>query len=188
MGMPELFSSWTRETVLALPADGNRYELFGGELLVSSAPVPTHQLLVHGLYDVINAFVAREGLGRALMSPADISLDGKQLAQPDLFVVPGLHGPAPRSWADVPRPILVVEVLSPSTARYDRQVKRRWFQRAGIPEYWIVDHDARLVERWRPAESRPEVLAELLEWQPPGAAGTLSIDLPALFENVLGPA
>jgi Uma2 family endonuclease len=84
--------------------------------------------------------------------------------------------------------MLVVEVLSPSTARYDRQVKRRWFQRAGIAEYWIVDPDARLVERWRPAESRPEVLAGVLDWHPQGAGEALLIDLPALFESVLGPA
>ena len=63
-------------------------------------------------------------------------------------------------------PMLVVEVLSPSTARYDRQVKRRWFQRTGIPEYWIVDPDARQVERWRPTDQRPEVLDTLLLWQP----------------------
>ena len=63
-------------------------------------------------------------------------------------------------------PLLAVEVLSPSTARADRTVKRRLYQRAGVPEYWIVDLEARLVERWRPADERPEVLTDTLTWRP----------------------
>jgi Uma2 family endonuclease len=46
--------------------------------------------------------------------------------------------------------LLAVEVLSPSSAHFDRVRKRRFFQRVGVPEYWIVDVDARLIERWRP--------------------------------------
>lgn len=56
----------------------------------------------------------------------------------------------PRNWSNFPDPVLVVEVLSAGTARFDRVIKRRRFQRAGIPEYWIVDLDAQAVERWRP--------------------------------------
>ncbi len=187
MGMPEVLRSWTREMVLALPDDGNRYELFGGELLVSSAPAPVHQLVVGHLFLALNAYVVRERLGLVFTSPADVPLDGDQLAQPDLFVVPGPQGPVPRSWMEIPTPILVIEILSPSTARYDRQVKRRWFQRTGIPEYWIVDPDARQVERWRPEDSRPEVIDQVLEWIPAGSGEPLRIDLPSLFEGVLGP-
>ena len=188
MGMPEMARSWTREMVLALPDDGNRYELFGGELLVTPAPAPRHQFLVARLVRIVDEFVTAQSLGHVLASPADLSLDGDQLAQPDLFVVPGPPGPAPRTWAELPLPMLVVEVLSPTTARYDRQVKRRWFQRAGIAEYWIVDLDARLVERWRPPDTRPEIVVELLEWRPDGADAVLEIELPLLFEQVLGPA
>jgi Uma2 family endonuclease len=60
--------------------------------------------------------------------------------------------------------LLAVEVLSPSTARYDRLTKRRFYQQQGV-EYWIVDLDARIVERWLPGSDRPEILAEHLAWQ-----------------------
>ncbi len=186
MVMPEMAPSWTREMVLALPDDGNRYELFGGELLVTPSPRPLHQRVLAALFERLSPYVRQEGIGYVLWSPADIALDGEQLAQPDLFVVPGVGGPSPDQWAELPLPILVIEVLSPSTARYDRQVKRRWFQRAGIPEYWIVDPDARQVERWRPADSRPEVLDRLIEWLPDGTREPLTIDLVALFAEVLG--
>jgi len=83
---------------------------------------------------------------------------------------------------------LFVEVLSPSTARADRITKRIRFQRAGIPEYWIVDLDARSIERWRPADERPEILTESLSWQPLPAHPPLTIDLPACFARIHGEA
>ncbi len=84
--------------------------------------------------------------------------------------------------------MLAVEVLSPSTARADRSVKRRLYQRARVPEYWIVDLEARLVERWRPADERPEVLTDTLSWVPAAGTGSLTIDLPEFFTKVLGEA
>ncbi len=65
--------------------------------------------------------------------------------------------------------LLAVEILSPSSQRADRTVKRRLFQRERVPEYWIVDIDARLVSRWRPDDTRPEEIDGRLEWAP--AAG-----------------
>ncbi len=187
MGMPELSPSWTREMVLALPDDGNRYELFDGELLVTPAPAPRHECLVMSLLERLLDYLRANGVGHVFLSPAALALGGRELAQPDIYVLPGPCRPAPERWEDMGLPMLVVEVLSPSTARYDRLVKRRMFQRLGIAEYWIADLDARLVERWRPTDSRPEVLAEFLEWHPGGAGEPLAIDLPALFESVMGP-
>jgi len=184
MGMPDSARTWTREMVLALPDDRNRYELFDGELLVTPAPSGLHQLAVVRLYDVVAPYVRANHLGETMVSPADLALGGEQLSQPDLFVVPGL--PADRSWNGFPDPILVIEILSPSSARADRITKRRRFQRAGIPEYWVVDLDARTVERWRPADERPEIVDGQLGWQPEGAAQPLEIDLPAVFQQVWG--
>lgn len=76
-------------------------------------------------------------------------------------------------------------MLSPSTARYDREVKRRLYQREGVPEYWIVDLDARSIERWRPSDEAPEVFRETLVWHPRGAGEPLAIDLLALFARAL---
>ena len=108
-----------------------------------------------------------------------------QLSQPDLFVLPYLP-PDRADWSGFPNPALVIEVLSPSTARFDRVVKRRRFQRAAIPEYWVVDLDARAVERWRPAEERPEIIDDQLTWHPGDAAEPLGIDLPRYFTEVWG--
>ena len=77
-------------------------------------------------------------------------------------------------------------MLSPSTARYDRTLKRKRYQRAGVPEYWIVDPDARVIERWRPEDERPEVASESLSWQPVPGTSPLLLDLPALFAEGWG--
>src|ERR1043166_2831430 len=113
MGMPETTGRVARDMVLALPDDGNRYELFDGELLVTPAPSYLHQRLVMAFYHQLYTYVRAHGLGEVLVSPADVPLDGEQVAQPDLFVIPPSAVRPPASWTDLPNPILALEVLSP---------------------------------------------------------------------------
>jgi Uma2 family endonuclease len=184
--MPQAVELWTAEMVRALPDDGKRYECVDGELLVSPAPNFPHQRIVGSVYRRLYEYLRGTTLGEVCFSPADIELDRPTLVQPDVFVVPlGAAGP-PRTWRDIEGLLLAVEVLSPSTARYDRIVKRGKYQRAGVPEYWVVDIDARLVERWRPGDERPEILAESLVWRPGAAAEPLTLELPALFAEAGG--
>lgn len=88
---------------------------------------------------------------------------------------------AARLWSDVRRLSLAVEVLSASTASHDRGAKREHYQRNAVPEYWIVDLEARLVERWVPNETRPEILRALLVWLPAGARTPCEIALADLW-------
>ena len=178
MGMPDLVR-WTRDEVLALPDDGNRYELFDGELVVTPSPARRHQEVLALVLARLVPYLLAHPVGRVLTSPADLRLDGKQVAQPDIFVLAGQSRTG--SWADTPLPLLAIEVLSPSTARFDRGLKRRTYQRAGVLEFWIVDLDARVVERWRPADQRPEVMDGEVAWHPDNAGEPLTIDLVALF-------
>lgn len=174
--------NWTRERVLALPADGNRYELIDGELIVSPTPRPLHRFAVRLLDYILDPYVRQHGLGTCMPLAADLEPEPGQLTQPDLFVLP--PGPKFPHWEDAPLPTLVVEILSRSTARYDRGLKRRFYQRARIPEYWVVDIDARIVERWQPDDARPEVLDTTLQWKPKAGVGSLSIDLVKYFEDL----
>jgi len=186
MGMPGTATppSWTREMVLALPDDGNRYELFDGELLVTPAPRARHQDMALALVRRLDPYLRSGRSGHLGFAPADLALEGGQLAQPDVYVVPLVEGRAPRVWKEYGIPLLVIEILSPRSARHDRITKRRRYQRTGVLEYWVVDLDARVVERWRPSDERPEVLDEVLTWQPDPAVPPLSIALPELFGEV----
>ena len=183
MVMPDT-APWTRERVLALPSDGNRYELIDGQLLVSPAARPLHQISCFALANRLNPYVVEHGIGMLLPLAADLEPEPGQLTQPDVFVLP--PGPRFTRWEEAPLPLLVVEVLSPSTARYDRGLKRRFYQRAGVREYWIVDLDARVVERWRPGDDRPEVATDVLAWQPAPEHPPLELDLAGYFSEVIG--
>ena len=185
MGMPAEITEWTAEMARALPDDGNRYEVLDGELFVTPAPKRDHQRLVGELFVRLREYVRQNTLGEVLFSPADIEFSRRRLLQPDLFVVPDTGGAKSREWSDIKTLLLAVEVLSPSTARPDRHRKRLIYQDEGIPEYWIVDGDARLVERWRPEDKRPEILADSIGWHPRSPVSPLVIDLPNVFAEAL---
>jgi Uma2 family endonuclease len=177
---------WTADMVRALPDDGNRYEVIDGELFVTPSPALRHQDAVFEMATRLGPYVKAHSLGRVIVSPADVTFPDGSLVQPDVFVVPLTEGRRPRDWSDVKTLLLAIEILSPSTARADRLVKLGLFRRQHVPEYWIVDVDARLVERWRPEDERPEILAEQLEWQPDPARPPLGLDLPAYFREAAG--
>lgn len=180
MGMPAQHTEWTAEMARALPDDGKRYEVLDGKLFVTSAPTWDHQSLVERLFLILAPYVEAHRIGWTKLSPADIEFSPRRLVQPDLFVVPAADR-RPADWSDVETLLLAVEVLSSSTARADRLRKRVIYQTEGVPEYWIVDGDAEVVERWRPDDDRPEILADALIWHPRADVAPLTIDLPAYF-------
>jgi Uma2 family endonuclease len=174
---------WTADMVRALPDDGNRYEVVYGELVVTPAPRPWHEILQVRLIVALSGYLARYPVGEVLGSRADISWGADVLVSPDVFVVP-MEQVRTLDWSRMRDLRLVAEILSPASARYDRFLKRRRYQEAGIPLYWIVDGDQRQVEVWTPSDSFPRIERERLVWNPPQAAGPFSLDLPELFRPV----
>jgi Uma2 family endonuclease len=176
---------WTADDLDLLPDDGNRYEVVDGELFVTPAPSFAHQLVAAAIHGQLRAFVAKQKrLGWVMYAPGDVHVNTKNQVQPDIFVVPRTAAGVPATWRDAPRPILVVEVLSSTTARRDVGPKRELYLRAGIGEYWIVDHKRRTVRIVR--RGVPDVeSSDRITWLPAGASEPLVIDLPALFHEAL---
>ena len=189
MAMPaEIQRRWTarevRELIAATPLATPRYELVDGELLVTPSPGAPHQLAVVRLIAALVAYLDRERIGTCITSPSDVELEPEFITQPDIVVVPK------DEWRRVMReglPIrelsLAIEVLSPSSGRHDRVRKRPLYQRH-VADYWIVDLDARLVERWTPNDSRPEIITDTLTWQPVGASTAFSLPLVDFFSSI----
>ena len=189
MGMPvHAPRSWTAAAVRRLIADAPRatprFELVDGELLVTPSPTPRHQMAVRLMLVALSAYCDATGVGEALASPSDIAIEPEDIRQPDVYVIPRDEWIRIRD-AGFPahRLLLAAEVLSPSSARFDRVVKRAKYQRAGC-EYWIVDLDARIVERWTPGDVRPEILTDVLTWIPPGATTVFELNLHTFFERL----
>ena len=172
---------YTADMVRALPDDGKRYEVVYGELLVSPAPRSRHQLLVGRLHTALDLYLHRVAVGQVFLSPADISWDAATLVQPDVFVV-AMEEARTDEWARMRTLLLVGEVLSPSTARNDRVSKRKRYQEAGVPEYWIVNDEERMIERWTPEMHFPELVRERLAWHPAGAGVPFELQLEELFQ------
>lgn len=179
--MPLAPAYHTAEMVRALPDDGNRYELVHGELLVSPSPRWLHQRIVTRLITTLDLFCRAQRCGEVLTSPADISWGPDTLVQPDVFVVTPAEAGG-HDWSQIRTLDLVVEVLSPGTAKQDRFQKRRLYQLQRVGTLWLVDADRRHVEAWTPQATFPTVETERVMWSPPRVDAPLVIELGTLFE------
>jgi Uma2 family endonuclease len=135
------------EDYARLPDDGKRYEILDGELYVTASPSPFHQRLSKRLQRRLEDYFEVRGLGEVFNAPTDLILAQHDIVVPDLVIVaePGQLS----SRAIEGAPLLVVEILSPSTRRRDRGIKMRRYAALGVPHYWIVDPDAQTIECWR---------------------------------------
>jgi Uma2 family endonuclease len=146
--------------------DDNRYELIDGHAyLMAPAPTLDHQDVAGEIYFQLRQALAGKPC-RAFIAPVDVRLPKGDEAddqidtvvQPDVLVVcdetkldrRGVRG----------APDLVVEVLSPSTASHDQLRKRSVYERAGVPEYWLVHPTDRILSIYRPTAGgygKPEI-------------------------------
>lgn len=174
----------TYEDLVHIPADGKRYEIIGGELVVTAAPMKKHQKLSKRLADVLYE-QEKAGLGEMYYAPVDVRLATNGIVQPDLLFIRhdrlGIYQP---SGLVEGAPDIVVEILSPSSRGIDLVRKAALYAREGVPEYWVADPDAPALTVYALREGRYEpVPAE------PGAARSfvlpdLTIDLEALFVDL----
>jgi Uma2 family endonuclease len=142
--------------LLAIPDDGKRYELLDGEVSVTPAPSPVHQRIVLALAVRFIEYFHARGIGEVFVSPLDVILTDRDVIEPDVVVV---GRPAQISHRGIEgSPLLVVEVLSPSTRERDRTVKAQRCARLGIRHYWIVDPEARRVECLRESAGAYELV------------------------------
>lgn len=139
---------WTYADYLLLPEDDRRYEVLHGVLHVTPAPGYDHQRAVSELHGELRSHVHPNRLGVILFAPFDVKLPAgiASPVEPDLtfFRIGNTPRRGDKSFTGVPD--LIAEVLSPGSRHRDRTLKFRAYQEAGVPEYWMVDPDARTVE------------------------------------------
>ena len=121
---------------VALPEEP-RCELLYGRLLVTPAPSLRHQHVAGKVFRLLADFADRNG-GHAFVSPVDVVLADHSIVQPDVIYVTSGRSSILRSRVEG-APDLVVEILSPGTARRDLGAKLRLYADSGVAEYWIVD-------------------------------------------------
>jgi Uma2 family endonuclease len=130
-----------------LPESNSPIELLNGELVVSPTPIPVHQDAVGNTYTLLKQIAKTVG-GKAYVAPLEIYFDDDNVPQPDvMWIAPAnLHIIGEKRLESAPD--LIVEVLSPSTAKNDKESKFRLYERYGVREYWVVDPVHQLVDVW----------------------------------------
>lgn len=136
---------FTYEDYVLLPED-RRHEVIDGELFVTPAPTPFHQIVLIRLMRRIEDFVEARGLGTVLHAPCDVVLSEYDVLQPDILFVSSEHRPIIGEKYVGPAPDLVVEVLSPSTESRDRVAKAKRYATFGVREMWLVDPAGKTIE------------------------------------------
>jgi Uma2 family endonuclease len=124
--------------------DGKRYEVLDGELYVTPAPTPLHQRLSKRLQRRLEDHFEASSVAEVFNAPIDVVLAEHDIVEPDLVVVANPGQVSSRAIEGAP--LLVVEVLSPSTRAQDRGIKLRRYALLGVQHYWIVDPDAQTIE------------------------------------------
>jgi Uma2 family endonuclease len=137
---------WTYREYAALPDDGNRYEVVCGMLYMAPSPGKWHQKAVIEITYHLYMAVQLASLGKVYVAPSDVILNPETIVQPDVLVVLKEHLDRVKREDVFGAPDLVVEIASPSTARLDLSEKYNAYATADIPEYRIVNPEARTVE------------------------------------------
>jgi Uma2 family endonuclease len=137
------FGPYREADYLGLP-DEPRCELLYGRLLVTPAPTARHQHIVLKIARILADCADRHG-DQVLVSPLDVVLADHSVVQPDVVYVRAARSSIVRDRVEG-APDLVVEVLSPGTARRDLGEKLRLYAEAGVAEYWIIDPGLQTLE------------------------------------------
>jgi Uma2 family endonuclease len=149
-GMPSsaASASYTWDDFVALEEDDLR-ELIDGELVEVEVPNWRHEEITGWLVFHLRAWAEAGHGGRVVASGYRVRISDRRGVMPDVQ----FYRAGNEAGVDQPnglargRPDLVVEIVSPSSSRYDRVTKLRWYAQLGVPEYWLVDPQAHTLER-----------------------------------------
>ena len=114
-----------------------------------SPPVTKHQAILSELFFLIKSYLQGKK-GKVFPAPFGVrlfpekDLSDNTVFEPDIVVVCDLEKLDERGCNGAPD--MVIEIISPSSVKYDRVYKFRKYQQAGVREYWIVDPDTKTVQ------------------------------------------
>ncbi len=143
----ELFprqGEWTEEAYFSLPDTNRIVELVKGRLVMAPMPTIKHQRILQRLFKILDDFVNEKNIGEVFIAPLPVKLGENLIREPDIFFIfkefsQKIH----EKYCETPD--LVVEILSPSTEKTDKEEKFKEYEEAGVKEYWICDPDKKEV-------------------------------------------
>ena len=182
MAMPAMLLRYTVDDLDRFPDDGNRYELLDGMLLVTPAPMPAHEMVLLRIRNALIHYLADRA---HVFTRGAVEVRPRNHLEPDLLVLPS-SVPVGRRWSDIRGFWLAVEVSGHGSRLYDRDFKQVAYRSLGVGEVWRADLRDRAIDVVRADGSRVVALRERLEWQAPGLATSLTLDVGSLFDRIEG--
>ncbi len=144
--------------------DTHTYELINGEIVKRASPNSPHQNLFSELFILLGVFIKKNKLGKLYSAPFDVVLDEENVPQPDIFFITKKrefiiepNGPV------IGAPDLVIEILSKSTAKYDRGIKKDLYEKFQVKEYWIADPKNASIEVYEIVEGKYKLVGYAAE-------------------------
>ena len=113
---------------------------------MSPSPSTFHQVVLGRIYSIILRYLEKNPIGEVFIAPLDVFLSDINVYQPDVIFVSNERRSIITDHGIEGAPNLVVEALSPGTARYDKGSKRKTYGRTGVEELWFVEPDARTIQ------------------------------------------
>ncbi len=138
---------WTYDHYAALPTDEKHYEIIDGVLYMAPpSPSEWHQKASVRFSHYLFNHIELAGLGRVYAAPFDVELAPNIVVQPDVLVLLNASSYKITHLHIIGAPDLIVEIASPATTSYDRNVKYSVYARSGVTEYWIADPHLQTIE------------------------------------------
>lgn len=138
----------------ALLPEGAPYELIDGFLIKKPSPSTRHQRLSQQLWMPLWKFIRDRNLGEIFHAPLDRHLSPTDTFQPDIIFISNERGHIIGEQKIEGAPDLVIEILSPGTARFDVHEKKGAYETYGVREYWIVDPVLKRIELYVSRDGR----------------------------------
>jgi Uma2 family endonuclease len=178
---------WTYEEYMKLPVESTRYEVIAGDLYITPTPPTLHQAIAGPFRAALYQQVEEDyQLGFIVLGPIDVLFAEGDFIEPDVVFVRRDRQEILTDRGIEGAPDLIVEFVAPDTAQRDRGLKRERYAHFGVPEYWVVDGEARTVEIYRlnpPTPELPEIVTGSWTWRPMPNGPVVEMNLPKLLEN-----
>ncbi len=119
--------------------EGTRCQLINNQIIMSPSPKWKHQDIVAVILTALRNYVSKNSTGKVL-SDVDVYFDDENVYRPDIMFIANeqsdilgedgyIHG----------APVLVIEILSPGTSKFDKKEKKNVYERYGVKEYWLIE-------------------------------------------------
>lgn len=138
----------TYSDYVRIPEDGQRHEIIEGQHYVTPSPITRHQRISRHTHFQLYEQIELTGHGEVFNAPTDVVLSDIDVVVPDIFVVLAGNSSIIGEKNIRGAPDLVIEITSPSTKSRDLELKRRLYEKHGVPEYWVILADEDAVEKF----------------------------------------